>query len=168
MKNPILVVSLVLLLCFAFGCQRQREEVAEKPMVDLAAEKNAISKLTLDWFAAELRRDMDASLSYLAPDAVFQAEGAPAIVGTTALRAAYEEIFKIPFTDWVIEPRTVVVSGSGDLAYDIGSFKMVFEGPEGRKEEPQKSTIVWQKLEGQWKVVVCCFSSDSPPAPSSK
>ncbi len=95
-------------------------------------------------------------------------EGAPAIVGTTANRAFYEEFFKIPFTDWVIEPRTIVVSESGDLAYDIGSFKMVIEGPEGRKEEPQKSTIVWRKLEGKWKVVVCCFTYDSPQAPASE
>jgi uncharacterized protein (TIGR02246 family) len=167
MKKLLMVIPLVFLLCFTFSCQ-QGEEVAEEPVVDIAAEEEAIRKLTTDWFADELRRDMEASLSCVAPDAMFQLGGAPTIVGITAIRAAYEELFKIPFTDWVVEPRTVVVSKSGDLAYDIGSFKMVFEGPEGRKEEPQKSTIIWRKLDGQWKVVVCCFSSDTPPAQTSE
>ncbi len=167
MKKILMIIPLVILFCFTFSCQ-QGEDVTEEPVVDIAAEEEAIRKLTTDWFADELRRDMEASLSYLAPDAVLQLEGAPTIVGTTAIRAAYEEFFKLPFTDWVIEPRIVVVAASGDLAYDIGSFKMVFESPEGRKEEPQKSTIIWRKLDGQWKVVVCCFSSDTPPGPTAE
>ena len=167
MKKLLLIIPLVTLLCFTFSCQ-QGEEVAEEPVVDVVAEEEAIRKLTTDWFADELRRDMEASLSYLAPDAVLQLEGAPTIVGTTAIRAAYEEFFKTPFTDWVMEPRTVVVAASGDLAYDIGSFKMVFEGPEGRTEVPQKSTIIWRKLEDQWKCVVLAFSNDIPPAATSE
>jgi len=167
MKKLLLVIPLVFLLCFTFSCQ-QGEEVAEEPVVDIAAEEEAIRKLTTDWFADELRRDMEASLSCVAPDAMFQLEGTPTIVGTTAIRTAYEEFFKLPFTDWMMEPRTVVVAASGDLAYDIGSFKMVFEGPEGRTEVPQKSTFIWRKLDGQWKVVVCCFSSDTPPAQTSE
>ena len=167
MKKSLLVIPLVILLCFTFGCQKG-EEAAEEPAVDLAAEEKAIRKLTTDWFADELRRDMEASLSYLAPDAMFQLEGAPTIVGTTAIRAAYEEFFKLPFTDWVMEPRIIVVAASGDLAYDIGSFKMVFEGPEGRTEAPQKSTIIWRKLEDQWKCVVLAFSNDTLPAPTSE
>jgi ketosteroid isomerase-like protein len=67
-----------------------------------------------------------------------------------------------------MEPRTVFVAESGDLAYDFGSFKMVIEGPEGRTEIPQKSTIIWRKFEGQWKCVVMTFSSDMPPAPKLK
>jgi uncharacterized protein (TIGR02246 family) len=162
-----MILPLWLLLCVTLTCQ-QGKKVVEQTLVDVEAEKEIISKLTKDWFAAELQHDTEASLSFLAPDAVVHMEGAPAIVGTAALRALYEEFFKIPFTDWVLEPRTVVVSTSGDLAYDIGSFKMVIEGPEGRREEPQKSTIIWRKLDNQWKVAVCCFSNDSPQAPASE
>ena len=167
MKKLLMIIPLVILFCFTFSCQ-QGEDVTEEPVVDIAAEEEAIRKLTIDWFADELRRDMEASLSYLAPDAVLQLEGAPTIVSTTAIRAAYEEFFKLPFTDWVMEPRIIVVAASGDLAYDIGSFKMVFEGPEGRTEAPQKSTIIWRKLEDQWKCVVLAFSNDIPPAATSE
>jgi uncharacterized protein (TIGR02246 family) len=137
------------------------------PEIDLADEEQAIRKLTTDWFADEIRRDMEASLSYLAPDAVIQPEGAPTIEGTAAIRCLWEEFFKMPYTDLVMEPRTVVVAESGDLAYDIGPWKMVFEGEEGRTEAPVKSTIVWRKLNGQWKAVVLSFSMDTPPAPAT-
>ena len=97
-----MVIPLVFLLCITFGCQKG-EEVAEEPVVDVEAEKETIRKLTNNWFADELRRDMEARLSYFAPDAVAQPEGAPTIVGIAAIRAAYEELFKLPFTDCVIE-----------------------------------------------------------------
>ena len=167
MKKLLMVIPLVLLLCFTFGCQKA-EEATEEPVVDVEAEEEAIRTLTTEWFAAELRRDMEACLSNFAPDAVLHVEGAPTIVGISGIRAGYEEFFKIPFTDWVMEPRTVFVSESGDLAYDFGSFKMVIEDLEGRTEVPSKNIIIWRKLEGQWKCVVITGSNDVPPSPPSE
>jgi len=167
MKKLFMVLPLVLMLCFAFGCQKA-EEVAEEPAVDVEAEKEVIRKLTTEWFDAELRRDMEACLSNFAPDAVLHVEGATAIVGISGIRAGYEEFFKLPFTDWVMEPRTVFVSKSGDLAYDFGSFKMVIEDSEGRTEVPSKNTIIWRKLEGQWKCVVITGTNDTPPSQPSE
>jgi len=133
-------------------------------MIDLDTEEQTIRKLTADWFADEVRRDVDASLSYIASDVVIQPEGAPTINGIAAMRSLYEEVFKMPFVDLVMEPRTVVVAASGDLAYDIGPWKMVFEGENGRTEAPHKSNIIWRKLNGQWKIVALSYSMDTPPA----
>ncbi len=63
------------------------------------------------------------------------------------------------------EPRTVVVSQSGDMAYDIGSFKIILPAPNGATEVRAKSLVVWQKREGQWKAVVNTFSMDAPAVP---
>lgn len=138
------------------------------PQVDMAAAEQVIRSLTTEWFAAEKRRDMEASLSYLAPDAVVQPEGAPAIQGVEAMRALYKEWFAIPFTDLVMEPRLIVVASSGDLAYDIGSWKIVTETEGAKAEEVGKSTIIWKKLNGQWKAAVMSCSMDTPPAPAPK
>jgi ketosteroid isomerase-like protein len=134
------------------------------PEVDLAAEEAGLRQSTTEWFAAEVRRDMEACLSYVAPDVVIQPEGAPTITGVTEMRALYEEFFEVPFTDLVMEPRTIVVAQSGDLAYDLGGWKMIFEGPDGKTEAPGKSTIIWRKIDGEWKAVVMSFSMDTPPA----
>ncbi len=141
--------------------------VSSQPDVDLGAEEETIRKLTTNWFADETRRDMEASLSYLAPNAVIQPEGGPTLVGIDAMRSLYEELFKIPYTDLVMQQRTVVVASSGDLAYDIGPWKMVSAGPDVVIETPGKSTLSWRKLDGQWKCVVMSFSMDTPAGGSS-
>ncbi len=140
----------------------------EPAKVDLAAEEAAIRQLTKDWFAAEHRHDLEASLSFLAPDAVFQNEGLPTFGGLPAARAAYTNAFNTPGPDARMEPRTVVVSESGDMAYDIGAFTVTVSGPGKSTEMRGKSTIVWRKRDGQWKVVVCAYSSDGPPASPAK
>ena len=65
--------------------------------------------------------------------------------------------------DIVMDPRTVEVAASGELAYDVGPWAVVFEGEDGCTEAPGKSTIVWRKLDGEWKCVLMSFSMDAPP-----
>lgn len=150
-----------LLVLLALACATQA------PVVDVAKEEEAIRQLTKAWFADEIRRDMEASLSYLAPDAVVQGEGTATITSSSGMRALYEELFNIPYTDVVMDPRTVVVSSSGDLAYDVGTWKMIISGPQGVTEAPGKSTIIWRKSEDRWKAVVMAFSMDQPAVPTS-
>jgi uncharacterized protein (TIGR02246 family) len=138
-----------------------------KPVIDLAAEKETIRKLTPDLLDAELRRDMEASLSYFAPDAVIQLEGAripgpPTVTGTAAIRAMYQEIFEMPYTDIVWEPQTIVIAASGDLAYEIGTMKIVFEGPDATTVAPGKATIIWRKSDNQWKASIMHVSTGEP------
>lgn len=134
--------------------------------IDLAAEEQSIRKLTAAAFDAEVRRDMEAFLFSFAPDVVVQPEGAPTISGIPAMRSLFEELFKLPYVDVVMGQRSVQVAASGELAFDIGPWKIVFEDSEGRTEAPGKSTLVWRKSNGAWKIVVMSFSMDSPPAPS--
>jgi uncharacterized protein (TIGR02246 family) len=149
--------------CFALtGC------VAAAPKVDVAREEQAVRRLTADWFAAEVRRDLEASLSFLAPDAIIQPEGAPTTFGPEGMREIYKEFFAAPFTDLVMEERKIVVSESGDLAYDAGPWKMVLPSHAGPIRAPGKSLIVWQKRGTDWKVVSISFSMDTPPAPAAE
>jgi len=135
---------------------------AAPPKVDVAAEANAVRQRFADWVAAEKRRDLDLSMSFLAPDAVIHGEGTPAIRGIEAARGVWKAFFDIPFTDIVsTEPRTVVVSSSGDLAYDAGSWRLIVSGKDGPTEQRGKSAIAWQKRDGQWKAVGLSFSMDS-------
>jgi ketosteroid isomerase-like protein len=150
---PALVVAV------SIGC-------GSTPKVDTAAEANVVRQRYADWVAVEKRRDLEGAMSFLAPDAVIQPEGAPAVKGIEAARDIWRAIFEIPYTDMVdVEPRTVVVSQSGDLAYDVGSFKIVIPGPDGPTEERAKSLVVWQKRDGQWVAVVNTWSMDAPAAP---
>ena len=154
MRNE--VVLLLLGACACLGC------TPSAPEIDLDADEQAIHELNADWFADEVRRDMEATLSYMTSDVVIHMEGAPPIHGIDAMRSVYEEFFKIPYVDLARLERTVVVAASGDLAYDIGPFNFVFEGEDGRTESGAKSTIVWRKFDGDWKAVVASLSMNAP------
>lgn len=136
---------------------------------DLVAEEQAVREASAAWFATEVRRDLDAALSYLAADAVIQAEGVPTM-DKAAMGVYWEEMFfPSPYTNVVLtEPRAIVVAASGDIAYDIGPWAVVFQGEDGRTEVPGKSAIVWRKSDGQWKSVFLSFSFDAPSVASAE
>jgi ketosteroid isomerase-like protein len=143
-------------VCACLGC------TPSAPETNLADEEQAIHKLNAAWFADEARRDMEASLSYMTSDVVIHMEGAPPIHGIEEMRSVYEEFFKIPYVDLARLDRTVVVAASGDIAYDIGPFNFVFEGEDGQTVSGAKSTIIWHKLDGEWKAVVASLSMNAP------
>ena len=69
MKKLFMVLPLVFLLCFTFGCQ-QGEEVAEEPVVDVEAERTAILEAFNAWMKFSDAKDVEGLVSYLATDAV--------------------------------------------------------------------------------------------------
>jgi uncharacterized protein (TIGR02246 family) len=136
------------------------------PIVDTAAEVDAVRQRQADWVAAENRRDLEATVSFLAADAIIQGEGAPVLRGRDGARELWSGIFAVPFTAIEhFQPRTVVVASSGDMAYDIGNFRVVLPSDTGTTEQRGKSTIVWQKTDGEWLAAAIAFSMDAPPTP---
>jgi uncharacterized protein (TIGR02246 family) len=149
--------SAVLLLVLATAC-------TTVPTVDTAADVEAVRSRYADWVAAENRRDVEAAVSFLAPDAIIQGEGAPEMTGHDAAREVWQGFFAIPYSSLEdVAPRKVVVAASGDLAYDIGSWRLILPSDSGTTEERGKSAIVWQKRDGVWSAVAITFSSDAPP-----
>src|SRR4051812_42867888 len=120
--------------------------------VDLKAAEDTIRNLTSQCFAAERRRDLERSLSFLAPDVILQPEAAPQMRGLAAARQLWEGFFAMPFVDLIEGPRDVSVAQSADLAYDVGEWQIVLESGEGTSHLPAKSLIVWQKQTGEWKI----------------
>ena len=129
---------------------------------DHKSEEQAIRKLTNQWFAAERQRDLERSLSFLSPEVVLQAEGAPEMKGLEAARQLWQGFFAMPFIELVEGPRVVTVAQSADLACDAGEWQIVLPSGEGKSELPAKSVIVWQKQSGEWKAIALSFSLNIP------
>jgi ketosteroid isomerase-like protein len=127
-------------------------------------ETDRISSITEEWFAAETRRDMEASLSFMSSDVVIHTEGAPPIVGREAARSLYEEFFKIPFVELECLPREIKIAESGEMAYDVGPFNFVFDGDNGPMRTPAKSLLIWKKADEEWVCVALAFTGSAPPA----
>jgi len=70
MKKLLMILPLVLVFCFAFGCQKA-DEVAEEPAVDVEAERAAVSQAIEAWNTANNSKDLEGMLALVAEDALF-------------------------------------------------------------------------------------------------
>ena len=144
-------------LMLFFACSARDSAVP-----NLSAEADAIRALHEAWFAAEARRDIDASMAVLAPGIVFKPAGAPAVIGLEAARQLYEGFFALPYTSLTGEVTHIEVAAGGDLAYDLGTWNAMLTIPQGPQELRGKFMGVFKKADGQWKVVANSYSTDSP------
>ena len=163
MKKLLMVIPLVILLCFTFGCQ-QGEEVAEVGVAplsdeDIAAIKAigpAIDKATLDW-------DMDALLELWTEDTLLMNQNAPIIQGRTGVAEYYKAAESATYTEHKHE--LLEVDGYGDIAYARGAYKVVFVA-EGAAEPTQlegKTLLILRKQsDGRWRISRFCWNSDLP------
>jgi len=161
-KKLLMVLPLVFLLCFAFSCQKA-EEAAEEPAVDIALEKEAVSKVAEMMVAAEVRQDADAAVSFCTDDVIVQPPDMPQIIGTQALHDLYTGyMFKLGYESFLSGSTETVVSPSGDMAFNTGWNLFVFKGPDGDIEVKGKYLSVMMKINGEWKIAAIAFNNDQP------
>lgn len=126
---------------------------AEEPMVDVAAEAQAIRDASATWLQAAQARDAATMDGFFAASATTIFDGA-IHEGLAAIQASREE-------EWASEPDGVVnwttteveVAASGDLACERGNWTYDPDGAGEAPEEHGEYLTVWKKIEGQWKVL---------------
>jgi ketosteroid isomerase-like protein len=82
------------------------------------------------------------------------------VVGSKALRAAWETMANTEGLEITWEPAEAHVSASGDMSYDFGAAQITT--PDGRVQAA-KYVVVWVRQNGEWKVAVDIFNTNSPP-----
>lgn len=130
--------------------------------IDVRAEERAVRDVSRALLEAERDKDLASSMAFFTKETILQPPGAPQIEGLRALQGFLEELFKTSMGDFDSAPTRIVISTSGDVACDIGWFRMPSEGPDGPVLEEGKNTIVWQKVSGEWKYLVGYFNYSEP------
>ena len=151
-----MVIPLVCLLCFAFGCQKA-EEAAEEPSADVDAEVRARSKALV---AAEMAFDWDRAVTYFAEDVIIQPANAQQIRGREAQLELYRTFPKM--IEFEGRTTALFIAASGDMAYEYGVNRFIFETPDGPFEDYGKYLAVWTNVDGEWFVAALSFSGDKP------
>lgn len=152
----------------AVGCQPPANQgTGEKATtVDTAAIAQAeqrIHELNREWVQAVARGDTAAIVDLYTEDGRLMAPGGPAAVGHEALREAWGGVLSMADT-LTFSTEVLEVSPSASMAYDIGSYRMVYPTPEGElSRDLGKYVVVWEKVDGEWKVAVDIFNSNQPP-----
>ncbi len=151
MKKLFTIIPLVILLCFTFSCQ-QGEELAKEAVVDVEAEKQAIREMAQKAFEAKRQKDVDAVLNVYAENAIILDEDEPPFEGLEAIRDYYNSWLP-DVVDTEGGLKKIVISEAGDMAWALGWNRNLWEESEGRIEVEVKWLAVWEKINGEWKVV---------------
>ena len=164
MKNPILVVSLVLLLCFTFGCQKG-EEAAKAPKVNVEADVAAI-KASFDEFVQLYNAgDFEKIMSNYAENSIQMPPNESNRKGKEAILLGYQKTREL--NDEHCDSRVVEdVRVSGDLAIVRGTDTGTTTPRSGG--EPVKYSLKWltvleRQSDGAWKSIYEMWNDNPIP-----
>ena len=117
------------------------------------------------WAKAAETRDLEAYLSFFAPDALLLWPDRPRVEPKDARTAlsglaspTYHLTWKLTHAD---------VAESGELGYTSGRYEQAFTAKDGiRMREQGKCTIIWRRqADGKWRSVVDTYNRDGPATP---
>jgi len=163
MKKLLMILPLVFLLCFTFGCQKA-EEVAEEPVVDVEADVEAIKSLQDNCSRAWNEGDYEGFMAIIDEEAVFLPPNAPPFGGMETIRSIYRTEFDS--FDFNVTITTEEIHVSGDLAFSLDNWKGSMNPKDG--SEPiafdNKNLVIYKRqVDGSWKTWRAMFSSNTPP-----
>lgn len=156
LKNYFFIFAFV----FCFVLLSCAPPVTEEMDVDQV--RKAIEEANLKFGEAVRLGDATALADLYTEDATLLPPDSDMIQGKQGIEAFWNGGLKMGIKDAVL--TTVDVSGSGDLAYEIGKFTLTVQ-PEGQEpiEQKGKYVVVWkQTADGSWKLHVDIFNSSMP------
>ena len=160
-QKLLTILPLVLLLCFTFSCQKA-EEVAEEPVMDVEANiesvRTEIQARSKALVAAEEAFDWEVAVTFFASDVVVQPANAPQIQGREAQLELYRTFPKM--IEFEGTTTVIIPSESGDMGYEYGINRFIFDTPDGPLEDYGKYLAVWTKIDGEWFVAALSFSGN--------
>ena len=130
--------------------------------VDPAAEEQKIRALDQQWIAAVAAKDAGAVANFYASDGAMLSAGAPIANGTDAIAAAWKGLLALKNVNLTFAPTKVTIAAAGDLAYEVGTYALGFDGSTGPVKDQGKYVVVWKKVDGTWKVAADIYNTDLP------
>ena len=87
---------------------------------------------------------------------------APIGKGRAAIQQTWASMMRTPGFGLTFVPEQIIVSSSGDMALDRGTYSFTI-APNGIKHtDTGKYVVVWRKIGSEWKAAADIFNSDLP------
>jgi uncharacterized protein (TIGR02246 family) len=129
--------------------------------VDTRADEQAIRGQVDRWLQLVKAKDAAGISALYAEDGAVMPPNAPIGKGRDAIRQTWASMMQTPGFDLTFVPEQIIVSSSGDMALDRGTYKFT-AAPKGTVEtDTGKYVVVWRKIGGDWKAAADIFNSDS-------
>ena len=123
-----------------------------------------LRKLTALFVSAVNNKNLDAMVSFYAPDATVLPPNNLAAMGTRAIRDLFKSMIDAGLSDFTAQATRI--EQSGDLAVEVGRYTVQAPQKEGGKREDRGKYVgTWRRQpSGEFRMVADIWNSDLPPA----
>jgi len=166
MTNKLLLLSVTALLlpaCQAGEKSANNTAEANTPaVVDTGAAEQAIRRQVDRWLQLVKAKDAAGIAALYAEDGAVMPPNAPIGKGRAAIQQTWASMMRTPGFDLTFAPEQIVVSSSGDMALDRGTYSLRIAPDGSTQTDTGKYVVVWRKIGSEWKAAADIFNSDLP------
>jgi uncharacterized protein (TIGR02246 family) len=166
MTQRLLLLSVAALLLPA--CQagekpaNQSAEANSTAAVDTGADEQAIRAQVDHWLQLVKAKDAAAIAALYTEDGAVMPSNAPIGKGRAAIQQTWASLMQLPGFDLTFTPEQIIVSSSGDMALDRGTYRLAIAPGGTAQTDTGKYVVVWRKIGGEWEAAADIFNSDLP------
>lgn len=165
MTKSILLLSVPLLLTACQASENPANDAtteANTAAVDTGAEEGAIREQVARWLQLIKSKDSASIAQMYTEDGAFMPPNAAIGKGRASIEQNWAALMSTPGFELTFAPEQIIVSSSGDMALDRGTYQLTV-APDGTKQtDTGKYVVVWRKIDGEWKAAADIINSDLP------
>ena len=166
-KTLLLLSVTALLLPACQAAEKSGNDLAEgnaSVAVDAGVEEQAIRGQVDRWLQLVKAKDAAGIAELYAEDGAVMPPNAPVGKGRAAIQQTWASMMSTPGFNLTFNPEQIVLSSSGDMALDRGTYQLTIAPSGGAQSDTGKYVVVWRKIGNEWKAAADIFNSDGPPA----
>ena len=165
MTRSLLLLTAALLLPACQASKKPANDVAEvngSAAVDTGADEKAIRGQVDRWLQLVKAKDAAAIAGLYAEDGAVMPPNGPIGKGHDAIQKTWASMMGTPGFNLTFTPEQIIVSSSGDMALDRGTYKLAVAPKGTAQTDAGKYVVVWRKVGSEWKAAADIFNSDLP------
>ena len=141
-------------------------EVNTAAAVNISEEEQAIRGQVDRWLQLVKAKDAAAIAALYAEDGAVMPPNAPIGKGRAAIQQTWASMMQTPGFALTFAPEQIVVSASGDMALDRGTYSLTIAPNGTTHTDTGKYVVVWRKIGSEWKAAADILNSDLPASGS--
>ena len=162
-KSLLLLSVAALLLPACQAGEKSGNNIAEGnavAAVDVGADEQAIRAQVDRWLQLVKAKDAAGIAALYAEDGAVMPPNAPIATGRSAIQQTWASMMQTPGFDLTFVPEQIILSSSGDMALDRGTYRLTVAPDGAAQADTGKYVVVWRKIGGEWKAAADIFNSD--------